>query len=405
MKTLKKILAIQSESGKQWRMFAYIVRRLTGAKIQFYVEEGNIYAFKGQTENAPCIVAHMDTVHSICEDLTVLECGDFLTGFNRIEMKQSGIGGDDKVGVYIALEALDHFDNISACFFRDEEIGCGGSRKANMEFFNKTSFVLQCDRKGNGDFINKAGGTVLTSKAFNKEVGKIIKTYDYKFEHGMMTDVMTLKENGLKVACANMSCGYYRPHCNDEYVSKTDVVKCKDMVFEIFTKLGAIRFEHLPEPAKYSNYGGRFYDWNDGFDYTPYRESSFVNKLLPSSNHKAAAIRKRMEDRYDKATRTIICDGCSLKFASIEMKYIRDWRVWFCTECNRLHAPIEQDLMRKCDLCYTPLPQGKTRYIQTETFGWQWCCGECEHGLKQMEREENISKRDLFDSTDNSQGG
>src|SRR5690606_13210484 len=92
------------------------------------------------------------------------------------------------------------------------------------------------------------------------EVGKIIKHYGYRFARGMMTDVMTLKENGLPVSCANIACGYYNPHQDNEYVSVDDVINCRNMVFEIIGELGTQRFGHTYTPrwqSTYSTTGGR----------------------------------------------------------------------------------------------------------------------------------------------------
>jgi len=231
---LKDILRIQTYSYNQWRMFAYIVRECKAKGYDIFVWDGNIYVTKGDASKYPCIVAHMDSVHEIREDLHPLEINGNITGFNRVTMKQSGIGGDDKVGVFIALECLDKFDNAKAVFFRDEEVGCVGSEDAYMDFFEDCKFVLQCDRKGNSDFIVNASGTELSSKEFRNAIKPIISSYGYSFANGMMTDVMTLKDNGLKVSCANISCGYYNPHTDNEFVNVDDVENCLNLVFSLF---------------------------------------------------------------------------------------------------------------------------------------------------------------------------
>jgi putative aminopeptidase FrvX len=231
---LKEILSIQSTSYNQFRMFAYIVRRLKEIDgVSFYTHNGNIYVTRGEGVEYPCMVSHMDTVHDIVEDLYPFEAYGAITGMNRITMEQVGIGGDDKVGVYITLQMIRTFKVFKAVFFRDEEVGCVGSYGADMSFFSDCRFVLQCDRKGNSDFITEASGVKLSSKKFKKDVADIIGRYGYKFEKGMMTDVMALKQNGIGCSVANMSCGYYRPHSHDEYVDIHDVENCLEMCIEI----------------------------------------------------------------------------------------------------------------------------------------------------------------------------
>lgn len=271
---LKDVLKIQTESYKQWRMFAYLIRKIKATpNTKFFVQNGNIYVTKESDTLqeippvVPCIVAHMDTVHEICEDLSLLEVGDYITGFNCVKMKQTGVGGDDKVGVFIALEALNFFENIKAVFFRDEEVGCMGSDFAKMSFFDNCSMVLQCDRRGNDEFITDASGTQLGSKKFRKEISKVLKNHGYKFAYGMMTDVMTLKEAGLPVSAANIACGYYNPHTDHEYVSVKDVAACRALVFDIFSTLGTQRFPHTYVSKWESTYYGGAAATGAGFSY------------------------------------------------------------------------------------------------------------------------------------------
>lgn len=234
---LNDVLTVQTVSGNQWRMFAFIIRQLKRMNIPYSVHDGNIYAHKGYADTYPCIVAHMDTVHDIVEDLYPLVCGNKITGFNRITLQQTGIGGDDKVGIYIALKCLQTMPVVKAVFFRDEEVGCSGSDNADMAFFQDCRFVLQCDRKGNSDFIVEASGVKLSDEGFQDSLLPVIANYGYSFAHGAMTDVMQLKLNGLPVACANLSCGYYRPHSADEYVNIDDVNNCLNLVIQTFQNI------------------------------------------------------------------------------------------------------------------------------------------------------------------------
>lgn len=267
---LKEILSVQSASYEQFRMFAYIIRQVSAMpNVDYYVADGNIYITKGSADDYPCMVAHMDTVHEIVEDLHVVDFNGNLTGFNRVAMEQTGIGGDDKVGIYIALQCLEDFDVFKCAFFRDEEVGCQGSYDAHMHFFRDCRFVLQCDRKGNKDFITSAGGTELSSKNFQDDILPIISVYGYSFAHGMMTDVMALKENGIKCCVANMSCGYYNPHMANEFVNVHDVENCLNMCRTIIyrcTKVYKHKYKYKQSwAAPYGKYGKpakqKSWDW------------------------------------------------------------------------------------------------------------------------------------------------
>jgi tripeptide aminopeptidase len=259
---LLEILKIQSYSHDQFLMFAHIIRQINQIPgCKYYTYNGCIYVTKGKATPYPCVVSHMDTVHEIVEDLTPVEINGNITGINSYTMQQTGIGGDDKVGIFIALECLHKFDNIKVVFFRDEEVGCEGSYEPDMKFFKDCNFILQCDRRGNDDFITTAGSTELSSNKFQKEVKPILTRYGYKFNTGMMTDVMALKQSGIECSMANISCGYYNPHYADEFINLADVENCMNMVMDIITHLRGRQYpctykKPVYKPAKvdYLNY-------------------------------------------------------------------------------------------------------------------------------------------------------
>lgn len=266
---LIKLLSVQSESLNQFRMFTYIIRELHKIECKYFTYNGCIYVTKGNSNSYPCIVSHMDTVHEIVENLTPIEVNGNITGINAVTMEQTGIGGDDKVGIYIALQSLKKFDNIKLVFFRDEEIGCLGSYNPCFDFFKDCRFILQCDRKGNKDFIVNANNTSLSSNKFQNDVLPIIKKYGYSFNTGMMTDVMALKESGIDCSMANISCGYYNPHSPDEYINLKDLKRCQDMVFDLIENLSST-YTHKYKKKVYK------YDRGDWFNSSSY--SSFQNE-------------------------------------------------------------------------------------------------------------------------------
>ncbi len=257
---LKEILSIQSESYNQWRMFAYLIRKLSILEdTDVYVDKGNIYVTKGYARSYPCVVAHMDTVHDIVEDLTPIEIDGKITGLNRFTMQQVGIGGDDKVGIYIAMQCLQLFDNIKVAFFRDEEVGCDGSYDADMNFFSDCKYVLQCDRRGNSDFIVNGAGVELSSQDFLRDIQPLLFGHGYSETYGSITDVVALKENGLGVSCANISCGYYNPHSPQEYVDINDVENCLNLVVSIISTLTDTYPHEMPVYKPYKSYTA----WDD----------------------------------------------------------------------------------------------------------------------------------------------
>ena len=79
-----------------------------------------------------------------------------------------------------------------------------------------------------------------------------------------MTDVLTLKERGLGVSCINVSCGYYEPHTDNEFVVKSDLLNCLAFIENI---IGTVQepSEHAATP--YDNYySGGGYAYDDTYD-------------------------------------------------------------------------------------------------------------------------------------------
>lgn len=248
---LKKILSIQSTTYKQFRTFSFVVRELHRLNIPFFVDNGNIYATKGIAGIFPCVVAHLDTVHDIIKDFQVHEVNSCFYAVNGQTLQQTGIGGDDKVGIYIALTMLQKFDSIKVAFFIDEEHGCLGSYDANLAFFLDCNFVLQFDRKGYGDFVTNISGITLSSKHFQNQIKPVLKTYNYSFCSGGMTDILALAEMGIGCSVANISCGYYRPHANNEYVKIKEVERIEAMAIEIIKRLGDGNYQHSVSKKAY----------------------------------------------------------------------------------------------------------------------------------------------------------
>tara|TARA_R110002074_G_scaffold282619_1_gene454209 strand:- start:242 stop:1030 length:789 start_codon:yes stop_codon:yes gene_type:complete len=145
---------------------------------------------------------------------------------------------------------------IKCAFFHSEEIGCIGSSQADMDWFKDVGYCFQGDRRGNSDFINSISGT-LFSKAFSKKIKPILSHHGYKETSGSITDVGQLAENGIGVCVANMSCGYYSPHSDDEVVIFDDANNCLTMVDRLIDELGnnAYGFQYV---SSYSNY-----NWGD----------------------------------------------------------------------------------------------------------------------------------------------
>ncbi len=279
-KDLCKTMCIQTTSYKTEQMTAFILNELSQIEgVTVVNDKQNIYVTKGEAESYPCIVAHTDTVHDLVNNFLLFNSGDRLFSIDGDTMERVGIGGDDKVGVFVALQILKEVDVCKAAFFRDEEVGCVGSADADMSFFKDVEFALQCDRKGYKDFVNEIYGTKLFSSEFSHGISAILDKWSRAETSGGLTDVCQLVTNGLGVCVANMSCGYYDPHSDNEFIVISEVDETLEFVLEIFEAMAGQMWLVPDEDRKvartpyggYSGYSGRTghssywdWDWNPG---------------------------------------------------------------------------------------------------------------------------------------------
>lgn len=291
---LMDILSIQSYSGQEDLMMEFIKEKVKEFGCEVFEDKRNIYVTKGYPlENGyPCIVSHTDTVHKIVpkNEYRVIHDkeDDIVFAYNPVKKSFTGVGGDDKNGIYIALCMLKDLPSCKAAFFHSEEMGTIGSREADMDFFKDILYVLQCDRRGNSDFITDISGP-LSSQEFQDDIKDTITSFGYSFMNGMTTDVGALASKNIGVSVANMSCGYYNPHCDDEIIVMTDLNNTLDMVSTLMMSLTKKYSFTRPEPtyvyhggygrykgAKYASKEGRSYGdgygYLDGYDYDDFYE-------------------------------------------------------------------------------------------------------------------------------------
>lgn len=276
MELLKQMYRISSPSGKEKKMRKFIKDWVRNNVPDANVEQdktGNVYVTRGESPTYPCVVAHIDQVQDPHEkDFQVFNLNGKLYGFSGSKMEMRGLGADDKNGIWVALNCLAKYGVFKCAFFVGEEVGCVGSSEADMTFFKDCRWVIQCDRKGGHDLITDASYTELCSKEFVEAIHP--ERFGYKEEHGLMTDVMALKENGLNVSCVNMSCGYYRPHTEQEVTVFSELENCLAFVEWIVENVLDV-YPHEYEYVGYGKYakwsgaygGGRAFGAGSQYDY------------------------------------------------------------------------------------------------------------------------------------------
>jgi putative aminopeptidase FrvX len=234
---LKDVLSVPSKTYQEDLLIQFICDWLDENQIPYYVDTHyNIYATKQTDENIeyfPCVVAHTDTVHSIDTINVKEEMLPNAQGEIKLSLKAyndnnqpTGIGGDDKCGVYACLELLKELPNLKAAFFVAEETGCKGSFNSDPHFFTNVGYAIQFDAPEN----NMISEFLMGKPMFNRDSdffnvgGKLITEHfpgDTKYHRHPYTDIYPINTM-YNISCFNISIGYYNYHTKNEYVVVDD---------------------------------------------------------------------------------------------------------------------------------------------------------------------------------------
>jgi len=251
---LKSVLSVPTKTYQEELMIEFLIDWLTKNNIDYSVDEHwNVYATKGEPTGDnfyyPCVVAHTDTVHNIDvinireEDLKNYqgEIKPSLKAYNDFG-KPTGIGGDNKCGVFACLELLKELTHLKAAFFVSEETGCHGSRKADPNFFSDVGYVIQFDAPFNWMVSEYCMGVKLFDKSdeFFKICDNVLtESFQGRQKYGShpYTDVYALKSK-FDFSCINISIGYYNYHTPEEYVVIEDTFNGVDTGKKMIEMLG-----------------------------------------------------------------------------------------------------------------------------------------------------------------------
>lgn len=227
---------------------ARLEKELKGFKYHPISADGYLYA---EGTLPVLLVAHMDTVHK--SPVSVI-----CKSSDGVWMAPEGIGGDDRCGIYSVLQ-IARLYKCHVLFTEDEEIGCIGAKKFTESGIKpEVNFIIEFDRKGLDDCV--------FYQCDNPKFTKYIESFGFKTQYGSCSDISTIAPY-IGKAAVNLSCGYYNPHTQHEFI-------VLDHMWETIRKVENILDEHakgtLPEfeyirkvytPAK--TYYSSPYRWGD----------------------------------------------------------------------------------------------------------------------------------------------
>jgi putative aminopeptidase FrvX len=250
MNLAMKIFSAPSVSMEEWLVMEEIYKhsKKNGWKV-FDDKFGNIYVQKGELEEYeyyPVLVAHMDTVHFEHEELIdneeVLDIRNefgILKAYYSNTNTQTGIGGDDKAGIIIALEVLKRIDKGMCAFFRAEEIGCIGSKNLDLSVMKMGGYAIEFDAPTGSEICVHCDGIKLYDDNFLDKVLPSLNKFGFDnfVEHRPFTDVARIREQ-LDYNTINMGAGYHNYHSPDEYVVISEMENTISCAIEMISTLG-----------------------------------------------------------------------------------------------------------------------------------------------------------------------
>jgi tripeptide aminopeptidase len=265
---LKDVLSVPTKTYNEDLMVEFITKWLSSNGISYYVDSyNNVYATKGEpnTEDFyyPCVISHTDTVHNI-DSINIREEQLFnAQGDIKLSLKAynndgypTGIGGDDKCGVFACLMLLKKLPHLKAAFFVSEETGCKGSLNSDPEFFKNVGYGIQFDAPENWMITESCYGQILfdrNSKFFescDKVLTENMDNSKMRYMSHPYTDVYSLRKS-YDFSCINFSIGYYDYHTKNEYVVVEDVYSGISIGEKMISLLGNKKYHKNKNDNKY----------------------------------------------------------------------------------------------------------------------------------------------------------
>ena len=337
LQDFKDLLSVPSKTYKEEGMVKYITSVLDNIEgVSYYLDHKmNVYATKGKLPEGkyyPMFIAHTDTVHELQDKIVVKEeylrkpntFGKSYDDTEYLSLKgyledgtPTGIGGDDKVGIFIAIELLKTLNYCKVGLFVSEETGCIGSSQCDLSFLEDVGYAIQFDCPGdhliteycsgvqlyqkNGEFINK----ILP--IFSKAMGCDIDQQSHPY-----TDVSQIKLK-CDFSCINFSCGYYNMHTSKEFVVVQDVENAFNSALNMVNELGFELYEFLGPNDTYENdyddddlytFNSTIWDniemeyTNDEFTIEDHRTDNFISLDYEQTVELYLFLKEQLNDKY-----------------------------------------------------------------------------------------------------------
>ena len=246
METLIQMYKINSKSGHEQQLQAFIRTQLDKIGIKYFIDEYN-QTYNLSHKDKPLLSAHADQVGA--ETLKHVEIKQGILSGN------CNLGADDKNGCWLILELLKKYPDLNFVFSNQEEIGGNIQYLLEQEQASLESipYALVFDRKGKGDIVGTKNDYCVSE--FEDDISTIGKEYGFKPAYGVWSDADKISDY---LSCVNLSCGYYNAHTDNEYTVISELLNSLEYAKAIIENIT----DYYPAPDK--DYGYDYgYDWLD----------------------------------------------------------------------------------------------------------------------------------------------
>jgi len=251
----KSLLAISNPTRYEKKLIAYLCKYLSTRGYRYHIDSmNNIYITKGNAKSKPLLMAHTDSVHAACDMIVEETLGlnsegmlkPALQAYRKDNNQECGIGGDDKVGIFVCLVLFEKLDNVKIFLPASEEIGCLGSKhavKTNLEWFLDVDYALMYDSPA-----KTMSRTLMNIPLYHEDSVFFAHCKPLLIEHGVtdwkdhtFTDVMVIRK-ALGINTLNLPGGMYNLHSEDEYVIIEEVEAAIELGEKIVNKLEVVNY-------------------------------------------------------------------------------------------------------------------------------------------------------------------
>ena len=240
------------------------------------------------------LIAHMDTVFKQPASEV------FYDRKKNVMWSPTGLGADDRAGVYAIIQIINAGYRPHIIFTTDEEKGCLGARTLSYLPcpFKDLRYMVQLDRRNSNDCV--------FYDCANDEFEKYIESFGFVTAWGSFTDICELAPY-WGVAAVNLSIGYRDEHSTSEILFVGQMLDTIEKVKKMLSVENPPAFQYMENPHY-------FYGFDYGYEYGDFDYGKFLTK---------DSVKYR-------------CHKCKMGFPGdevIEVKLIKGGKAFFCVDC------------------------------------------------------------------------